>query len=206
MNETDFCSVSPWQFFVFPEWCKCWIVGLKISFHFWHILYLILSSFFLKMSTICFIFAGTMLLIFLHQVVDLELQMISSPWSTKLMSWVYLFSWILSTGWKLRFLKLNHFHVYTLIIALNLIFGLLFSSYSHASNNVLDGLNQFDGTDTHYFHAGSRGYHWMWDSRIFNYGSWEVMNKFTFSWLGISIHFGHFFCCLSANLFLPLYR
>lgn len=32
----------------------------------------------------------------------------------------------------------------------------------------------FDGTDGHYFHPGSRGYHWMWDSRLFNYGSWEV--------------------------------
>ncbi|KAG0490708.1 hypothetical protein HPP92_007571 [Vanilla planifolia] len=47
--------------------------------------------------------------------------------------------------------------------------------HSHASNNTLDGLNHFDGTDTHYFHAGSRGYHWMWDSRLFNYGSWEVL-------------------------------
>ncbi|XP_028549944.1 1,4-alpha-glucan-branching enzyme 1, chloroplastic/amyloplastic [Dendrobium catenatum] len=46
--------------------------------------------------------------------------------------------------------------------------------HSHASNNTLDGLNHFDGTDTHYFHAGSRGYHWMWDSRLFNYGKWEV--------------------------------
>ena len=32
----------------------------------------------------------------------------------------------------------------------------------------------FDGTDSHYFHSGSRGYHWIWDSRLFNYGSWEV--------------------------------
>jgi 1,4-alpha-glucan branching enzyme len=47
--------------------------------------------------------------------------------------------------------------------------------HSHASNNVLDGLNQFDGTDSHYFHSGARGYHWMWDSRLFNYGNWEVM-------------------------------
>ncbi|KAJ8483724.1 hypothetical protein OPV22_016209 [Ensete ventricosum] len=47
--------------------------------------------------------------------------------------------------------------------------------HSHASNNVLDGLNQFDGTDSHYFHSGSRGHHWMWDSRLFNYGSWEVI-------------------------------
>ncbi|KAG6596555.1 1,4-alpha-glucan-branching enzyme 1, chloroplastic/amyloplastic, partial [Cucurbita argyrosperma subsp. sororia] len=47
--------------------------------------------------------------------------------------------------------------------------------HSHASKNVLDGLNMFDGTDNHYFHSGSRGYHWMWDSRLFNYGSWEVL-------------------------------
>ncbi|XP_057513372.1 1,4-alpha-glucan-branching enzyme 2-2, chloroplastic/amyloplastic-like isoform X1 [Actinidia eriantha] len=47
--------------------------------------------------------------------------------------------------------------------------------HSHASNNTLDGLNMFDGTDSHYFHSGSRGYHWMWDSRLFNYGHWEVM-------------------------------
>lgn len=32
----------------------------------------------------------------------------------------------------------------------------------------------FDGTDSHYFHSGERGYHWMWDSRLFNYGHWEV--------------------------------
>ncbi|PAN37975.1 hypothetical protein PAHAL_7G138000 [Panicum hallii] len=47
--------------------------------------------------------------------------------------------------------------------------------HSHASNNTLDGLNGFDGTDTHYFHGGARGHHWMWDSRLFNYGSWEVL-------------------------------
>ncbi|XP_047316567.1 1,4-alpha-glucan-branching enzyme 2-2, chloroplastic/amyloplastic-like [Impatiens glandulifera] len=46
--------------------------------------------------------------------------------------------------------------------------------HSHASNNTLDGLNMFDGTDGHYFHSGSRGHHWMWDSRLFNYGEWEV--------------------------------
>ncbi|CAN6438715.1 unnamed protein product [Victoria cruziana] len=47
--------------------------------------------------------------------------------------------------------------------------------HSHSSNNVLDGLNMFDGTDAHYFHSGPRGYHWMWDSRLFNYGNWEVL-------------------------------
>ncbi|XP_071701824.1 1,4-alpha-glucan-branching enzyme 2-2, chloroplastic/amyloplastic-like [Rutidosis leptorrhynchoides] len=47
--------------------------------------------------------------------------------------------------------------------------------HSHSSNNTLDGLNMFDGTDSHYFHSGERGYHWMWDSRLFNYGHWEVL-------------------------------
>ena len=47
--------------------------------------------------------------------------------------------------------------------------------HSHASNNVLDGLNMFDGTDSHYFHSGCQGYHWMWDLRLFKYGHWEVL-------------------------------
>nr|KJB16659.1 hypothetical protein B456_002G241400 [Gossypium raimondii] len=50
-----------------------------------------------------------------------------------------------------------------------------YASFGHASNNVLDGLNMFDGTDGHYFHTGSRGHHSVWDSRLFNYGSWEVL-------------------------------
>lgn len=47
--------------------------------------------------------------------------------------------------------------------------------HSHASKNVLDGLNQFDGSDAGYFHAGSRGYHSLWDSRLFNYSELEVL-------------------------------
>ncbi|THV08317.1 glycoside hydrolase [Dendrothele bispora CBS 962.96] len=47
--------------------------------------------------------------------------------------------------------------------------------HSHACKNVLDGLNQFDGTDHHYFHGGGKGYHQLWDSRLFNYGSHEVL-------------------------------
>jgi len=47
--------------------------------------------------------------------------------------------------------------------------------HSHASNNVNDGINMFDGTEGQYFREGPQGYHWMWDSRCFNYGSWEVM-------------------------------
>ena len=42
--------------------------------------------------------------------------------------------------------------------------------HSHASKNTNDGINMFDGTEGGYFHGGGRGYHWMWDSRCFNYG------------------------------------
>ncbi len=41
--------------------------------------------------------------------------------------------------------------------------------HSHASKNVLDGLNQFDGTNGCFFHDNARGYHTLWDSRCFNY-------------------------------------
>lgn len=47
--------------------------------------------------------------------------------------------------------------------------------HSHASKNVLDGLNEFDGTDHQYFHEGGKGRHELWDSRLFNYGHHEVM-------------------------------
>ncbi|KAK6528629.1 alpha-1,4-glucan branching enzyme [Orbilia ellipsospora] len=47
--------------------------------------------------------------------------------------------------------------------------------HSHACNNVLDGLNMFDGTDHLYFHGGPKGRHELWDSRLFNYGSHEVL-------------------------------
>ncbi|KAG9128165.1 alpha-1,4-glucan branching enzyme [Ceratobasidium sp. 392] len=47
--------------------------------------------------------------------------------------------------------------------------------HSHACKNVLDGLNQFDGTDHQYFHGGGKGYHDLWDSRLFNYSHHEVL-------------------------------
>eukprot|EP01102_Stenamoeba_stenopodia_P008673 TRINITY_DN2520_c0_g1_i5.p1 TRINITY_DN2520_c0_g1~~TRINITY_DN2520_c0_g1_i5.p1 ORF type:complete len:605 (-),score=100.96 TRINITY_DN2520_c0_g1_i5:46-1860(-) len=47
--------------------------------------------------------------------------------------------------------------------------------HSHASKNVADGLNQWDGTDHHYFHGDAKGNHPLWDSRLFNYGHWEVI-------------------------------
>lgn len=50
--------------------------------------------------------------------------------------------------------------------------------HSHTSNNATDGLNGFDvgqGTEESYFHTGERGYHKLWDSRLFNYANWEVL-------------------------------
>jgi 1,4-alpha-glucan branching enzyme len=47
--------------------------------------------------------------------------------------------------------------------------------HSHACKNVLDGLNEFDGTDHLYFHEGGKGRHDLWDSRLFNYSSHEVL-------------------------------
>ncbi|CAG8726671.1 29437_t:CDS:10, partial [Racocetra persica] len=47
--------------------------------------------------------------------------------------------------------------------------------HSHACKNVLDGLNMFDGSDHCYFHEGGKGRHDLWDSRLFNYGHWEVL-------------------------------
>ena len=46
--------------------------------------------------------------------------------------------------------------------------------HSHASSNVLDGINRFDGTDHCYSHAGPRGYHSAWDSMTFDYSKYEV--------------------------------
>eukprot|EP01119_Soliformovum_irregulare_P008060 TRINITY_DN2085_c0_g1_i1.p1 TRINITY_DN2085_c0_g1~~TRINITY_DN2085_c0_g1_i1.p1 ORF type:complete len:702 (+),score=184.07 TRINITY_DN2085_c0_g1_i1:141-2246(+) len=58
-------------------------------------------------------------------------------------------------------------HQLGLIVLLDLV-------HSHASKNVADGINQFDGSDHQYFHAGIKGQHPVWDSRLFNYGNYEV--------------------------------
>lgn len=57
----------------------------------------------------------------------------------------------------------------------NGLYVLLDVVHSHASKNVLDGLNQFDGTNTCFFHDGARGDHSLWDSRLFNYSEYEVL-------------------------------
>jgi 1,4-alpha-glucan branching enzyme len=52
--------------------------------------------------------------------------------------------------------------------------------HSHAVKNLAEGLNEFDGSDSQYFHRGGRGYHEGWDSKLFDYGRWEV-KKFLLS-------------------------
>lgn len=47
--------------------------------------------------------------------------------------------------------------------------------HSHAAKNIAEGINEFDGSDDQYFHPGGRGYHSLWDSKLFNYGKKEVL-------------------------------
>lgn len=47
--------------------------------------------------------------------------------------------------------------------------------HSHASKNVLDGIACQDGTEFQYFHAGEKGEHRDWDSKIFDYDKYEVL-------------------------------
>lgn len=47
--------------------------------------------------------------------------------------------------------------------------------HSHTVKNIFEGLNQFDGSDYQYFHAGERGIHPQWDSLLFDYGKIEVL-------------------------------
>lgn len=47
---------------------------------------------------------------------------------------------------------------------------------SHAVKNFSEGINEFDGTDYQFFHAGARGNHSAWDSKLFNYGKHEVIH------------------------------
>jgi len=47
--------------------------------------------------------------------------------------------------------------------------------HSHTVKNLNEGLNLFDGSESQYFHAGSRGEHPNWDSKLFDYGKTEVI-------------------------------
>lgn len=51
--------------------------------------------------------------------------------------------------------------------------------HSHASKNTEDGLNRFDGSDSCFFHSPPRGEHSLWDSRLFNYSRYVLLNTRT---------------------------
>ncbi len=48
--------------------------------------------------------------------------------------------------------------------------------HSHAVNNTNEGLNCFDGTEYQFFHAGEKGNHSAWGTKLFNYGKNEVLH------------------------------
>ena len=47
--------------------------------------------------------------------------------------------------------------------------------HSHASSNVNDGFNYWDGTDHLYFYGGDLGKHVQWNSKLYNYSSYETL-------------------------------
>ncbi len=47
--------------------------------------------------------------------------------------------------------------------------------HNHTVKNLHEGLNEFDGTNYQYFHAGGRGEHLAWGSKLFDYGKFEVL-------------------------------
>ena len=48
--------------------------------------------------------------------------------------------------------------------------------HSHACKNTREGINEFDGTDYQFFHAGPKGEHSAWGTKCFNYGKNEVIH------------------------------
>ena len=48
--------------------------------------------------------------------------------------------------------------------------------HSHANTNTREGINQFDGTEYQFFHAGAKGDHPAWKTKCFNYDKNEVIH------------------------------
>ncbi len=48
--------------------------------------------------------------------------------------------------------------------------------HSHAVSNTNEGINCFDGTEYQFFHAGEKGNHSAWGTKLFNYGKNEVLH------------------------------
>ncbi|AFL85414.1 1,4-alpha-glucan branching enzyme [Belliella baltica DSM 15883] len=66
----------------------------------------------------------------------------------------------------LKFL-INKAHQYGIAVIMDIV-------HSHAVKNINEGLNEFDGSENQYFHPGPKGYHEGWDSKLFDYGKFEV--------------------------------
>jgi 1,4-alpha-glucan branching enzyme len=81
--------------------------------------------------------------------------------------------------------------------------------HSHAYKNILDGLNEFDGTCHLYFHDGAKGCHDLWYSRLFNHGSHEVL-RFLLSnlrfWAEEYQFDGYRFDGVTSMMYTPRYR
>ena len=48
--------------------------------------------------------------------------------------------------------------------------------HAHACINTREGINEFDGTDHQFFHAGGKGNHSAWGTKVFNYEKNEVLH------------------------------
>ena len=52
--------------------------------------------------------------------------------------------------------------------------------HSHSVKNINEGINCFDGNVEQFFHAGDKGNHPFWDSKLFNYGK-QTVQRFLLS-------------------------
>lgn len=64
---------------------------------------------------------------------------------------------------------INTAHAMGLVVLLDLV-------HAHASGNYDEGIADFDGTQTQFFHAGGRGFHPAWGSRVFDYDRPQVLH------------------------------
>ncbi len=63
--------------------------------------------------------------------------------------------------------------------------------HSHAIKNTNEGINEFDGTTEQFFHAGERGDHSAWGTKLFDYGKSGVI-RFLLSNLRYWMEMFHF--------------